>query len=378
MVSSDKKKQYLFINISPLNSNNPVKNRNLFKSEVFTVYMVLNKVFKIATLGSHSALQILKGAHDEGFETIAICVKGREKPYKQFKVADKIISIKSYDDFEKIQDQLIKENAILIPHASFIAYMGFERIENLRVPYFGNKKILKWESDRSLERKWLKKAGVKLPKIFKKPEDIDRPVIIKFHGAGGGKGYFLAKNYKDFQKKIKLHEGKKYSIQEYILGVPMYAHYFHSPLTGETELMGFDKRYESNVDSLGRISARDQMALPEEQVDPSYVIVGNIPVVVRESYLTRYITKGENVIKESKKIAKPGLFGPFCLETIMTPDGDIVTFEISARIVAGTNPYVNGSPYTWLRYDEPMSTGRRIAREIKLAIEQNKLKKVLD
>ena len=30
--------------------------------------------FKICTLGSHSALQILKGAHDEGFETIAICV----------------------------------------------------------------------------------------------------------------------------------------------------------------------------------------------------------------------------------------------------------------------------------------------------------------
>jgi len=339
--------------------------------------MVVDKSFKIATLGSHSALQILKGAQQEGFKTIAVCIKGREKPYKQFKVADKIITIDSYDNFERIQDQLIKQNAILIPHASFITYMGFERIENLKVPYFGNKKILKWESDRSMERRWLKKAGLKLPKIFKKPEDIDRPVIIKFHGAGGGKGYFLAKNYKDFQKKIKLHLGKKYVIQEYILGVHMYAHYFNSPLTNETELMGFDKRYESNVDSLGRISARDQMALPKEQVDPSYVIVGNMPLVVRESYLPRYIQKGENVVKESKKIAPPGLFGPFCLETIMTPGEDIITFEISARIVAGTNPYVNGSPYTWLRYDEPMSTGRRIAREIKLAIEKNKLKKVL-
>lgn len=343
------------------------------------MYMVVDKNYKIATLGSHSALQILKGAKDEGFSTIAICVKGREKPYQRFKVADKIISIDSYDDFEKAQDELIKENAIIIPHASFIAYMGFERIENLKVPYFGNKKILKWESDRSMERKWLKNAGVKLPKIFKRPEDIDRPVIVKFHGAGGGMGYFIAKHYKDFQMKIKLHpSSKKFVIQEYILGVPLYAHYFHSPLNGETELMGFDKRYESNVDSLGRISARDQMALPKEQVDPSYVIVGNIPVVVRESFLTRFITKGENVIKESKKIAPPGLFGPFCLETIMTPDQDIVTFEISARIVAGTNPYAHGSPYTWLRYDEAMSTGRRIAREIKLAIEENKLSKVLD
>jgi len=336
------------------------------------------KQYKIATIGSHSALQILKGAKDEGFSTIAICVKGREKPYQQFKVADKIISIDSYDDFEKIEDQLVKENAILIPHASFISYMGFERIENLKVSYFGNKKILKWESDRGLERNWLRKAGVKLPMIFTKPEDIDRPVIIKFHGAGGGKGYFLAKNFKDFKRKIKRHpQSKKYVIQEYILGVPMYAHYFHSPLTKETELMGFDKRYESNVDSLGRISARDQMALPKEQVDPSYVIVGNIPVVVRESFLPRFIKKGENVVKVSEKIAPPGLFGPFCLETIMTPDEDIITFEISARIVAGTNPYIHGSPYTWLRYNEPMSTGRRIAREIKHAIEQNKINKVI-
>jgi 5-formaminoimidazole-4-carboxamide-1-(beta)-D-ribofuranosyl 5'-monophosphate synthetase len=339
--------------------------------------MVTNKTYKIATLGSHSALQILRGAKQEGFETICVCIKGREKPYQQFKVADKIITIDSFDDFENIQDQLLKENAILIPHASFIAYMGFERIENLKVPYFGNKKILKWESDRSLERKWLKQSGLKLPKLFKNPKDIDRAVIIKFHGAGGGKGYFLAKNYEDFKKKIKLHKEKKYAIQEYILGVHMYAHYFHSPLTGETELMGFDKRYESNVDSLGRISARDQMALPEEQVDPSYVIVGNMPVVVRESFLPRFIRKGENVIKISKKLVEMGLFGPFCLETIMTPEEDIITFEISARIVAGTNPYTNGSPYTWLRYDEPMSTGRRIAREIKIAIKENKLKKVL-
>ena len=333
--------------------------------------------YKIATIGSHSALQILKGAKEEGFTTIAICLKGREKPYKLFKVADKIITIKDYNGFYDIQEQLIREKAIIIPHASFITYLGADKVEKFKVPYFGNKKILEWESDRSKERIWLTKAGLKLPKIFRKPEDIDRPVIVKFHGAGGGKGYFLAKNIKDFKRKIKLHPGKRYVIQEYILGVHMYAHYFNSPLTGETEIMGFDKRYESNVDSLGRISARDQIALPKENVDPSYVIVGNIPIVVRESLLSRYIEMGENVIKESKRISPPGLFGPFCLETVITPDEEIYCFEISARIVAGTNPYIHGSPYTWLRYNEPMSTGRRIAREIKLAIQQNKLNKVL-
>ena len=333
--------------------------------------------YKIATLGSHSALQILKGAKDEGFSTIAICLKGREKPYKVFNVADKIFLIDSYKDLLKIQDKLMEENAILIPHASLITYIGAEETGKLKIPYYGNKEILKWESDRDLERKWLKAANLKLPKIFKNPKYIDRPVIVKFHGARGGKGYFIAKNEKDFKKKIKLHKERDYVIQEYLLGVSMYVHYFYSPLTNKVEIMGFDKRYESNVDSLGRISARDQMALPKEQVDPSYVIVGNIPIVVRESFLPKILEMGERVIEVSKRIAPPGLFEPFCLETIMTPEEEIYTFEISARIVAGTNPYIHGSPYTWLNYNVPMSTGRRIAREIKMAIDKNQLSKVL-
>ncbi|MBD3164185.1 DUF1297 domain-containing protein [Candidatus Woesearchaeota archaeon] len=338
--------------------------------------MAQTKKYRIATIGSHSALQILKGAKDEGFETICICLKGREQPYRSFSVADKIITIDSYANFEKVQQQLLKENAIIIPHASFIAYMGIKRTENLKIPYFGNKKILNWESNRTVERKWLMQAGLKMPKIFDRPEDIDRPVITKFHGASGGKGYFLAKHYKDWKKKMQAYTGEEdYVIQEYVVGVPCYIHYFYSPLSQEIEILSFDKRYESNVDSLGRISARDQMVLPK--IDPSYVIVGNIPLVVRESLLPYAFRIGEKVIEESRKICPPGLFGPFCLEGIITPDAKIVVFEISARIVAGTNPYVHGSPYSWLKYNEPMSTGRRIAREIKEAIRQDKLKMVL-
>ena len=331
--------------------------------------------YTIATIGSHSALQVFKGAHDEGFKTISVCKKGFERPYKMFNAADEIISIDSYKDFPKVQDRLIKSNAIVIPHGSFITYMGYEEVEKLKVMYYGNKKILKWESDRHLERQWLKNSGLKVPMLFKSPKDIDRLVIVKFMGAEGGRGDFLAKDEQDFNKKIKPYRLKRYVLQEYIIGVPLFIHYFYSSLTNEIEIMGADIRYESNVDSLGRISARDQIVLPK--IDPSYVIVGNIPVTIRESFLPRLIEMGEAVVKTSKRLAPPGLFGPFCLETILTPEEEIHVFEISARIVAGTNPYVEGSPYTWLKYNEPMSTGRRIAREIKNAIKTNQLKKVL-
>ena len=55
----------------------------------------------------------------------------------------------------------------------------------------------------------------------------------------------------------------------------------------------------------------------------------------------------------------------------------ITAFEFSARIVAGTNIYMDGSPYYGLLYGESISMGRRIAREIKDAKSQNRLDEIV-
>jgi 5-formaminoimidazole-4-carboxamide-1-(beta)-D-ribofuranosyl 5'-monophosphate synthetase len=341
------------------------------------------KDYAIATLGSHTALQILKGAKDEGFKTICICKRGQEKVYESFNVADEIILVDKFEDFFETEEALLKRNAIMIPHGSFVSYLGWEKVQDIRVMHYGTKGILEWESDRNKERIWLKAAGLKLPEIFDTPEEIDRPVIIKFHGAKGGKGYFIANSTEEFYERIKEYPNEKgFVIQEYIVGVPIYAHYFYSRLTGELELMSFDKRYESNADSIGRIASKDQL---DVGIRTSYTITGNIPLVIRESILPEVFTMGENVVKESMKLTcsktnedlVKGLYGPFCLEAIIDPELRFYVFEISARIVAGTNPYTNGSPYTWLKYNEPMSTGRRIARDIKQAIESDRLAEIL-
>jgi len=331
--------------------------------------------YKIATLGSHSALQILKGARDEGFKTLIIAKKGRTQPYKSYRVADEIIEVESFEEIKKLEQRLIDENVILVPHGSFFsAYTDLQTLSDSKPLYYGNKKILPWEQSRKKQREWLKSAGLTLPQIFDKPEDINGPCIIKFYGAGGGKGYFLAKNPEEFYKKIKEHNRKEYIIQEYIVGAPIYVHYFYSPLTDELEVMSMDKRYETNVDSIGRISAKDQLDL---NIESSYNIMGNMEVVIRESLLPEVFDMGQHVVDVSKKLEPGGLIGPFCLETIITPELEIYVFEISARIVAGTNPYIGGSPYADLRYDVPMSTGRRVALEIKNAIESDQLEKVV-
>jgi 5-formaminoimidazole-4-carboxamide-1-(beta)-D-ribofuranosyl 5'-monophosphate synthetase len=71
-----------------------------------------------------------------------------------------------------------------------------------------------------------------------------------------------------------------------------------------------------------------------------------------------------------------GMIGPFCLETIVTDQLEFKVFEISARIVAGSNPFIGGSPYSDI--NEPfMSTGRRIARSIKKSIAEGTLQEIL-
>ncbi len=331
---------------------------------------------RVATLGSHSALQILKGARDEGLENICVATPDRTRLYSSYPFIDEVIEVPSFKEFDSIEGTLIERNAVVVPHGSFVEYLGLEKNKRMKVKYFGNKSILDWEADREKQRKWLSMAGLRLPKQIYDAADIHGPTIIKLYGAKGGRGYFFAKNKKEFDENIKkLPRGEKVSIQEYIIGVPLYIHYFHSPLDGKLEIMSMDIRYETNVDSLGRIPSKHQWGF---NVEPSYVVVGNKPVVLRESLLAEAFSMGERIVEASKKICPPkGLFGPFCLETVVTPGQEFFVIEISARIVAGTNLFIKGSPYSDLNYSEPMSMGRRIAREIRNAAAQGRLEEVL-
>ncbi len=333
------------------------------------------KKYIIATLGSHSSLQILKGAKDEGFKTLLIVKKDRVDFYKTFPFIDEFIEIDSYKDFPKIEEILIKRNVILIPHGSFVAYLGFEKNKAMKVLYYGNKSVLDFEEHRLKQRKWLEEANINMPKLFTNINTIDYPVIVKSYGAAGGKGYFYARNKTDYKNKIKQMKSKQFIIQEYVIGVPLYVHYFYSNITNKLEIMSIDKRYETNVDSLGRIPLTSQQGLT---IEPSYVVVGNSTLVLREAMLSQAYDMGLRTIEASKKlIDKKGLYGPFCLETVISPEQEFFVIEISCRIVAGTNLFTHGSAYSWLYYDEPMSTGRRIAREIKIAIQKDKLKSIL-
>ena len=336
----------------------------------------------IVTLGSHCALQVLKGAKDEGFKTILVCEKKREKLYRRFKFIDELIIVEKFSEIldSGIQDKLKQESAILIPHGTLIAQMSSEEIESISVPIFGNKWILRWESDRKMKEKLMKEATLPMPKPIADPKDIEKLVIVKRQGAAGGKGYFMATNEEDYNTKRNqlISEGviskdETLYIQEYAAGVLAYLQFFYSPLTNELEFFGVDQRHESDIEGLGRIPSEQQL---KSKKVPSFNVIGNSPLVLRESLLDEVYKMGENFVDAAKRVVSPGMNGPFCIEGVYDENAKFTSFEFSARIVAGTNIFMNGSPYTTLIYNEPMSMGRRIAREIKQAEIENKISEI--
>ena len=186
---------------------------------------------------------------------------------------------------------------------------------------------------------------------------------------------------------------EEFTIQEYVLGCRYYLHFFFDPLSddgfqvqgvgnhqgktlGRLELMSMDRRDESNVDEFYKLgSLRD---LREMNVEPSFVVTGNQSVVLRESLLPEAFSLAEGTIAASFELEEGsrGMIGAFCLETIVTDKLEFRVFEISARIVAGSNPFVLGSPYSNLN-EQGMSTGRRIARAIHKGITLEKLEKIV-
>ena len=339
------------------------------------------KNLTIATVCSHSSLQIFNGARKEGLKTLGIAVGEKKKFYDAFPLGkpDEFLIVDNYKDIAKHSEALREKNVIVIPHGSFVEYLGAENFLKLDLPTFGNRNVLMWESDRNKERKWLEGAGLTMPKEIKDPHDIDNPVIVKYHGAKGGKGFFIAKTYEEFSRRIE--KNKSFAIQEFVMGTRYYLHYFYSPIQdnayklskGSLQLISMDRRDETTIDEVQRLGSIAE--LEELGIHPTFVVTGNIPIVMRESLLPRVFEMGEAVIEKSLKLFG-GLIGSFCLETVVTEDLEFKVFEISARIVAGTNPYISGSPYSELIQPD-MSTGRRIAQEIKYATKQNSLDKIL-
>lgn len=354
----------------------------------------------IGVLGGHSALDVCYGAKKQGFKTLCVVRKDRKDVYdKYYKsdgkkgVVDKTIIVDKFSDITnpEIQRQLQNDNVIFIHNRYFWVYCDFDEIEkDFQVPIYGTRSMLKLEERDVPKNQYylLEKAGIRFPKIFLKPKDINRLVIVKVNEAERGyeRAFFFASSFDDYIEKSDdlIRAGKitrkaldKAVIEEYVVGAQVNLNFFYSPLTDSLELMGTDMRRQTNLDGVLRLPANEQVELLKN-IKPTIVETGHVAVTVKESLLSKIYEIGEQFVKTCKKIHPPGIIGPFALQgAVASLDGkeEFVIFDVSLRIPG--SPGTMFTPYTAYLHRDTMSYGERIAIEIKSAIEKNQLSKIL-
>jgi len=361
----------------------------------------------IAVLGSHSALDVCRGAKDEGFRTLVIVEKGRDKTYAEYfknrgnlGCVDEILYVENFKDIvsPKVQKILKQKNCIFIPHRSFEVYVNdYDAIEkDFKVPMFGNKNLLRCEergTDRALDQyKILDEAKIKYPRQVKNPKDIDRELtknkkfaIVKVleKERGFERANFLVKDYKEYLLKSKrgLDRGdfskeqlKEAVIEEFVLGVQVNFNFFYSQITKRLELVGTDTRRQTNFEGIYRLSGPFQKEYQESGGTIKYEEASHIAVTVLESMLEPAFGIGERFVEATKKMIPPGVIGPFGLQSMIIPGPpkkEIVVFDVSPRMPG--SPGIFATPYSSYLYGKPVSMGRRVAMEIKEASRKNKM-----
>ena len=361
---------------------------------------------RIAAIGSHSALDVCDGAAEEGFRTLAVCEAKREAPYARYfrafrdgdgtlrrGMVDETIVLSKFKDVlsEKIQARLRKENAVFVPNRSFTSYCDLGEIEeSFRVPLFGSRNLLRTE-EREEERSYywlLEKAKLPFPERVEDPSDIDGLVIVKLHHKVKKleRGFFTAATSQEYREKsakllqqgvISKQDLASARIERYIIGPIFNFDFFFSPMEEEgekIELLGIDWRFETSLDGHVRLPAEQQLTLTEGQRIPEYTVVGHNSATLRESSLREAFDLAEKYVAATQEHYAPGIIGPFTLQTAVDKDLHFFIYDVAPRIGGGTNVHVSlGHPYGNSLWRRPMSTGRRIALEIRRGIDQGRL-----
>nr|QNO50690.1 5-formaminoimidazole-4-carboxamide-1-(beta)-D-ribofuranosyl 5'-monophosphate synthetase [Methanosarcinales archaeon ANME-2c ERB4] len=364
----------------------------------------------IGLVASHSALDTCDGAVDEGFRTFLVCQAGREKTYtKYFKaerdssgnllrgIVDDNVVYQRFDEIMKPenQKQLRDDNILFVPNRSFTSYCEIGAIEDdFAVPMLGSRNLLRSEERGGDEDYYwiLEKAGLPYPERIDDPEDIDCLVMVKLPHAVKKleRGFFTASDYTEYQEKSELliRQGvitedalSAARIERYVIGPVFNLDFFYSPIEdtrSPIELLGIDWRFETSLDGHVRLPAPQQMTLVEGQQIPEYTVCGHNSATLRESLLEEAFELAEKYVETTKKHYSPGIIGPFCLQTCVDKDLNFYIYDVAPRIGGGTNVHMSvGHPYGNTLWRRNMSTGRRLAMEVRRAVAMGRVAEIV-
>ncbi len=303
----------------------------------------------IGMLGSHSAEEIGVAAKSNGFSTVVVCQKGREKFYDHYNkhLYDEVIILDNFGDLihDENQEKLKELDVLWIPNRSFSVYVGYDQIENeFQLPIYGNRKILRVE-ERGFPRDqyWLlEESGIRIPKSYQ-PDEIDTLVIVKVQQKNRPleRAFFYAYNPEDYQQNatklltsgiIDEDDLKNAIIEEFIVAPRFNANfqaYGIEDKFGSLDFVGFDDRIQTNLTGLLNLPAEEQLKL---NIVPMNEEIGHKGVTMRESKKPLVYQAAENLLQGVKKHFPPKMIGLFSLQGAITEDSEFIVFDLSPRV----------------------------------------------
>jgi 5-formaminoimidazole-4-carboxamide-1-(beta)-D-ribofuranosyl 5'-monophosphate synthetase len=359
----------------------------------------------LCSIGSHSALEIAYGARAQGLRNLVVTAKGRERTYVRHFAAreepvrrgcvDRVVELDSFPDIlnDDVQERLLRENVLFVPNRSFEVYLrqkyAYDEIERrMLVPFLGNRRLLKAEErgGDSDQYALLTKAGIRHPQRFASPSEIDRLVMVKAPHARVNfeRGFFLASSNREFHATSDrlISEGAltpeglaTARIEEYALGPSVNFNFFYSPLLGELELSGTDTRRQTNLEGFRNLppAALDAVRGVAMRLEEA----GHVAVTVLESMLEPAFEMGERFVTAARELQPPGVIGPFALQCVVAagPPKELVCYDVSLRMPG--SPGTRYTPYSAYRWGRDVSVGERVAMEVVMARDTDRLGDVL-
>lgn len=348
-------------------------------------------------VASHSTLDLCEGAQTEGLKNFAVAMQNKEKTYKQaFRTRYQgprrvgcVQNIRVVKNWSQVPDRSnidwIRElNGIGIPSRSLGVYLRnkktgtYNSIMGMKIPMFGGNPNLFRAEERALPYKLprnqdflAEKANLPVPPRVDNPEEINRPFMIKAsqftYVRDFERGFVVVKSPEEYQAKLdqllaNVPIEKAYAeevfrsapIQEYIQGdLLIDIIFFYSGTWEDLEPLGTD--------------TRRQFGDGEEAI--------HIPISLRESLWEQAIEMAYALLETAKKYHPPGIVGPFAIQCMGDAKERLRPIDLCFRIPG--SPDIGITPSANCMHGIRMDCGRRIAIEVKDAVQQGTLKEIL-
>ena len=360
----------------------------------------------LCSIGSHSALDVASGARAQGLRNLIVTAKGREKTYARYFVreeslvgrgcVDGVLELHDFPEIlnEEVQRRLFEQNVIFIANRSFEVYLHqrfeYDEIERrMLVPFFGNRHLLRAEEREpggTDQYALMRAAGIRHPRRFESPDDIDRLVMVKAPHARVSfeRAFFLASSPGEYRATADhlMDEGvlsatglASARIEEFVLGPSVNLNFFYSPILGELELSGTDTRRQTNLEGFRSVPPAALEAV--RGITMRLEEVGHVATTVVESMLEPAFEMGERFVRVARETQPPGVIGPFALQCIVAagPPKELVCYDVSLRVPG--SPGTRFTPYSAYRWGRDVSVGERIAMEVVMARDTKRLQDVL-